>query len=66
MDFYIHGAQSQIVHRTPIADMETLVGRVQQSWHELRVADCRKAIDEVNERMEALVIADGDHFDMRL
>lgn len=66
MDFYVHGAQSQIVHRTPIHDMATLTGRVLQSWHELRVADCRSAIDQVNLYMEAVVDANGDHFNMRL
>ena len=56
----------QIVHRTPIHDMETLAGRVLQSWNELRVDDCRRAIDQVNARMEAMVAEDGYHFDMRL
>jgi hypothetical protein len=46
--------------------METLTGRVLQSWHELYLADCRRAIDKVNVRMEAVVEANVEHFDMRL
>jgi hypothetical protein len=66
MGYYVHGAQMQVVHRTPIHDMETLAGRVLQSWNELRVDDCRRAIDQVNVRMEAMVAKNDDHFDMRL
>ena len=66
MDFYTHGAMEDIVYRTPIDDLETLSQRVLQAWRELRVNDCRKAINEVNGRMEALIIHGGDHFDLRL
>jgi hypothetical protein len=46
--------------------METLAGRVLQSWNELRIDDCRRVIDQVHARMESMVAKDGYHFDMRL
>lgn len=66
MDFYAHGAMEAIVHRTPIDNLEMLSGRVLQAWNELRVNDCRKAIDEVNQRMHELINHEGNHFDLRL
>ncbi len=77
LDFYTHGVQSQLVsncplrwratteqvYRTPVDDMETLHGRVLQSWHELRVGDCRRAIDSINERLLAVVEHNGQQID---
>jgi hypothetical protein len=51
------------VYRVAIDDEETLRGRVLQSWRELRVADCRRAIDQVNERMMAVVEQNGAQID---
>jgi hypothetical protein len=63
MDYYVHGVQSQFVYRTPINDEETLRGRIEQSWREMRVADCRAAIDQINQRMMAIVENDGNQID---
>jgi hypothetical protein len=51
------------VYRVAIDDEETLRGRVLQSWRELRVADCRRVIDQVNERMMAVVEQNGAQID---
>ncbi len=51
------------VYRTPIDSIETLDGRVLESWHNLRVADCRKAIDQVNDRLLAVVEHNGEQID---
>jgi hypothetical protein len=37
--------------------------RTYSSWRELRVADCRRAIDQVNERMMAVVEQNGAQID---
>lgn len=63
MDYYTHGVQSQIVYRTPIDNEENLRGRIEQSWREIRVNDCRAAIDQVNLRMLAIVENDGGPID---
>jgi hypothetical protein len=47
-------------------DLETLTGRILQPWYNLRVDDCRRTIDQVNERMMALIEYDGGQFEFRL
>ena len=51
------------VYRTPVDHLETLQGRVLQSWEELRVDDCRRAIDQVNDRLLAVVEHNGAQID---
>jgi hypothetical protein len=63
MDYYVHGVQNQIVYRTPIDTEETLRRRIAQSWRELRLEDCRAAIDQINLLMMAVVENDGEQID---
>ena len=51
------------VYRTPIDNEEMLRGRILESWRKLRVADCRRAIAQVNDRMLAVVEQDGAQID---
>ena len=51
------------VYRTPIDNEEMLRGRILESWRKLRVADCRRAILQVNDRMLAVVEQDGAQID---
>ena len=58
-----NGAHSREVYRTPVDSIETLRRRVLQSGYDLRVDDCRRAIDQINERLLAVVEHDGAQID---
>jgi hypothetical protein len=46
-------------------DVETLIGRIPQPWYNLRIDDCRRAIDQFDERMMTMIENDGGQFEFR-
>ena len=54
------------VYRRPVENIDDLENRIRQEFRELRVDDCRRAIESMVNGLWAMVDNGGNHFDLRL